>query len=1235
MSVTNEIEINQEIRPYLEEISERLWSGHAAVMVGAGFSMNAENIVGSDNSFPSWSTLGDNFYKKIHGVYPENEKYLNAIKLAEEVNAAFGRSVLNQMLRDLIPDLDHKPSQLYTKLLKLGWADVFTTNYDTLLERAKDEITDRSYQVVIRKEDLVNSTSPRIIKLHGSFPSNNPFIITEEDYRLYPKDYASFVNTVQQSLLEKTLCLIGFSGDDPNFLKWTGWIRDNLGSDNSPKIYLIGIFDISDAQKKLLEKRNIILVDFKNSQGIDGNHYKALERFFEFLQSKKSEENRLDWPDINGSRSPDLNAKKNKSELTNIVNQWKHERERFPGWVIVPEDRRDVLWAYTNHWEGYFNVNSEYDEYDDISFLYELCWRIDKCLLPLSDNLAEIIEIILDKYAPFSEVNKERLIVDDKDHNYICWNKIKQEWINLSLFMLKYYRIEGNHDKWNELSLVLDKLKLYLSEEHIALFYYEKSLCCLFMLDTSELNSLLEEWPDNPDLPFHEAKRAGLLAEIGDLIKSERILSRSLAAIRKKQNLKPVTIDYTSVSEESYVMLLLQGVQQAVLVTNGDWSEIPELRNEYTERWNILSQYKTNPWSEIKNFNALLDKPFIQRSDTSKCYKYDIGEVTKTYHLHGADQEQLNAYSFLCFSETIGVPFRLPGIDFLKKQAHGCLSRIEKNSPYWALITLIRLGDSKSTDQLFSRESVFRLEFSSVDIYARTYLKVLTETSPDLEKSIGHYVDNMAMVFAKVIPEIISRLCTKMSFGIKLETVDFIVKLYSSTNIKKYDGVDNLLKRLIVSLNHDQFHEVIKKLLYVPIPANYNDLMERDIKNPFDYIDDKHKSIKTKILNAERIEYFINNSKSDNPSVRKWALTTLIKLFDLNLLTATQKISLGDSIWRIKDGEGFPKNINLYKFAWLRLPHPKDITPYSLILNYINHNDLFSNNDSLTVLIKNSLQNIHFMNEVIWLHAHKELDQGVKLKLIDYLVSWWGSNKEDLLNKKGNGLHSISYSETSEAYYYFILTISSVISKDLETYTDKVKEKIILLIDDVESCGLPSLKARVATVTLRSNTYDSLNSEIYKSLLSRDIEYVTDSLRAIFDIAQNSHSAFKNVDVEYAIALVAQTISSQKQPGLVSSINTIIRIIKELPELFIPSLENMVLLGLSITIENTSLTTSCELMSFDEKAQIRQTAAELAYVLYEYYSNLKVDIPGELRQWETICNDKNEFSEIRKQWRKS
>lgn len=62
-------------------------------MVGAGFSKNASA------GFPDWNQLGDIFYEKIHGKKPDDKnRYLNVLKLADEVKAALGRPELNQVL---------------------------------------------------------------------------------------------------------------------------------------------------------------------------------------------------------------------------------------------------------------------------------------------------------------------------------------------------------------------------------------------------------------------------------------------------------------------------------------------------------------------------------------------------------------------------------------------------------------------------------------------------------------------------------------------------------------------------------------------------------------------------------------------------------------------------------------------------------------------------------------------------------------------------------------------------------------------------------------------------------------------------------------------------------------------------------------------------------------------------------------------------------------------------------
>ena len=286
-----------DIQSYFTEIAERLWTRHTSIIIGAGFSKIAVNTVNPSKSAPVWGQLGDLLYEKIHNrKLGLDVKYLNLLKLAEEYEATFGRSTLDHFIQKNIADSEYEPSSLHKMLMELPWTDVFTTNYDTLLERSCKDLLSRKYNIVINQKDLVYSNKPRIIKLHRSLPSERPFIITDENYTVYPLKYAPFVNTVQQSLLENTLCVIGFTGDDPNFLKCTGLINDNLGYSNAPKLYLIGVLNLTESQKKLLSNKNLISVDVSSCNDINGNPKKSLMLFINYLASQKNKRKNLDWP---------------------------------------------------------------------------------------------------------------------------------------------------------------------------------------------------------------------------------------------------------------------------------------------------------------------------------------------------------------------------------------------------------------------------------------------------------------------------------------------------------------------------------------------------------------------------------------------------------------------------------------------------------------------------------------------------------------------------------------------------------------------------------------------------------------------------------------------------------------------------------------------------------------------------------------------------------------------------
>ena len=200
-----EIEISIELlimqfpdQSHINRVRDALWqrSSGATVMVGAGFSRNAARKRPDGLPPPTWRDLIEEMSRKLSSLHEieggrepttaANSETSGALSLAQEYKAAFGRADLHGFLRNSIRDDEFKPGPMHERLLRLPWRDVFTTNWDTLLESAGPRVTERSYSVMRSTDEIPLTSRPRIVKLHGSVDAHFPLILTEEDYRTYP-----------------------------------------------------------------------------------------------------------------------------------------------------------------------------------------------------------------------------------------------------------------------------------------------------------------------------------------------------------------------------------------------------------------------------------------------------------------------------------------------------------------------------------------------------------------------------------------------------------------------------------------------------------------------------------------------------------------------------------------------------------------------------------------------------------------------------------------------------------------------------------------------------------------------------------------------------------------------------------------------------------------------------------------------------------------------------------------
>ena len=179
-------------------------------MVGSGFSRNAQKTRFDARDMPLWADIANELFRQLYPESANDDSYRsgaitpsidNVLRLAQEYEAAFGRSELYVLLDQLTRYTEFRPGDAHVRLLKLPWRDIFTTNWDTLLEDATSEALDRPYRVIQSTKQLPIVSQPRILKLHGSFPAQFPLVVTEEDYRTYP-------------LKVRSICEYRAAGDD-------------------------------------------------------------------------------------------------------------------------------------------------------------------------------------------------------------------------------------------------------------------------------------------------------------------------------------------------------------------------------------------------------------------------------------------------------------------------------------------------------------------------------------------------------------------------------------------------------------------------------------------------------------------------------------------------------------------------------------------------------------------------------------------------------------------------------------------------------------------------------------------------------------------------------------------------------------------------------------------------------------------------------------------------------------
>lgn len=1190
----------------LEIISKHIQENHAAVLVGAGFSRNAIKVSPDVPDSPLWGDLAKIFKERLTSSTGKLQDFegVDPLKLAEYVEIQYGRQELDRLLISGIRDTEYKPSALHKKLLQLPWSDIFTTNYDTLLERTSEELTEKQFTYILRPKDLVGSAgSTRIIKLHGSFPSQRPFIITAEDYRTYPKQFAPFVNTVQQSLLENTLCLIGFSGDDPNFNSWVGWIRDNLGTQNAPNIYLLLYQQLPDTQKKWLRRKHIIPVDlsevFPSDQPAEvyGN---ALNYLLEnYHESQKVQQKWSILPLTAARPGKDLSIK-------DALPVLKKNHSSCPELLFMPVERLNyvrqvIIYPASNILEKYCNSKSaQSDKENELEFLYEYNWLREKDMLPLMQQDLEYYEQILRRHEHETSEHKTELKIS----------------------MLRAFREHGWHQKWRLLHKEILQGIDILDVNQKQRLQWEKCLFDFSQYQFEVLEQDLENWKVPDDMPLWVLRKSSLLAESGKCELAHDLLEKAILNLRKQFS-QQLRSNVFLLSVESAMMCLQGFISQAIDFKSHKEKDSKERDNQFVDEQH-KARHKQHyvSWSEQNAYFVPRLESLWKRSfgpERKRTFDFGMARVV-TNHIENKDL--VLAFTFLRFREETGIPFRVKNVYGDKKAACGVAERIANVAPEMAILTLVRADEPKSVGDVLTRGVLSTWSVEDCDVRFQFYLDAIIRTEEFLLPSDWLYRKNFTCWAADVLPEVLSELCCKCSSNLLNKALDFLRNLYESPVKLCYQHALSITKRLPLAYPETERANLILKFLSFPLP-NLEDT-DSNIYYPeplrFVPIHDKKRDGKTEPLSA--VSDLLDMTLSDYN--RDAVVTRLLFCLNQGLLTKEQKQKLSNLLWRNQEFVVPTKWSN----GWLRttslqLPHPEEIDPVIYLRNKIMVDIQGYENQA------NRPQNDNVLLEELTVFALQYADAFTE-EQVSSVVHIFRKRVEELSHNLSRGiLEFVGLKEVTPAQLYgiaralWILTSSKKNWNPNETDQQNMAEILNVFKDlNLRYYGLEKNWNKLLKAGFSSE------QELKRCLLAADATSSLYNNNAIIIAANHQENQLlSDEEIGAALLILSQQIAWCIPKYLKNALIVFKTIVSNQVSYINEEMLEPVLAGLGQLLEQTVIEVDDSIDSAAEKGEIRKAAVALAKELDR--KHLYGMSPEIIEKWIGISQDVNEFADIR------
>lgn len=897
----------------LKKLAAALWQQDnsyqgAAVMVGAGFSRSAASTGDINRKLPLWNDLSSTLAEDL-GTSSGSDP----LRLAEEYCAYFGKQALHDAVKKEINDAAWAPGPLHKSLLELPWSDVLTTNWDTLLERASMDVHQTVYNLVSKQEDLSSARSPRIIKLHGTVNVTDELVFTQEDYRKYPQQHAAFVNLARQVFIENELCLLGFSGDDPNFLQWAGWVRDRLAT-QARRIYLVGALDLTAAKRKYLESINVAPIDLgylvADYDDRDVKHAKATELFLETLKSLKPKQ-AWEWYPTQLHRStvsPEEFDKTTKNPehaaalLERQLPVLEADRKSYPGWLVCPTRLR---WELQSQISDPFPTARNLAETPPDSrakLLYEISWRNDVTFQATPRWLAQELLTICDPVTPCVLTKKQQLEVALVLLKNTRWFDDPE---SRSIEQTTTAILERNAKHWPE------------SADELAFF---QAINARDRFDYPALEQLAGRILGRD--PVWKLRKASLLAELGRFDEGEELVAEAY-----RELLGQWRSDRNSIyvfSRLAWAHWLMRGVE--VWKPGTPFEAFP-------------SNYQDSlcsPWDHVEHIQERISKALekqrkrqeIEPSFEPGHYKDNSNTVTLNNELHPV-------LLLEGIASAVGMPLRWSGVSFLVEPASRLAGLDEVDSVHRFSLA-IRAANSDTSDVLtkvVSRTQIACLPLDEVNHLQSRCIQAIdywrSKWSSGTKSTRAYAIDRLRLFI-----EVLARVSVRATAEQAKHVFRLAIALGKDPEFHHFwlfDALDHLINYSLKTIPKSQQHELLLDALSFPLQTEIGIKNNKVLPNPvIEFPGSRGSDIALDRRIAEIVDGIEPCCSQSGP-----ALSRLLPLLRSGFLTDNEQRKIAEKIWGVTPNYRVLPDTGLLRYVLLEFPTQDSASARNLVREYL------------------------------------------------------------------------------------------------------------------------------------------------------------------------------------------------------------------------------------------------------------------------------------------------------------